>query len=138
MPDSDIAHLDFMPEERIPSLRERALAAFQSDLSGHRAELLRLASERAQEVLGEPVEDATEIKLQNVRDGDGEVFFVLDGLDFKVKVTYPANVDEGAAPHSVGLSVRAHAGPPTAPGNSWLSVESLASLGAMIDQGKFG
>jgi hypothetical protein len=113
---SDIEYLDFAPEAHHLSLRERALAAYEQQRVG----LLCEAHGHVLEVLGVEAE-FTQVEVKNA-DGDGEAYCEVDGIPFKVVVTYPAG--GGDEPRGMKLWFK-HS-------YNWCEIRTLADLGRQL------
>jgi hypothetical protein len=124
----DIAHLDFQPDVGT-GLRDRALGAWGEEKQRREEEkqitianLVVIAHARISEILD--VSNATDVVVKaKDKDGDGEVFCRVDGMEFKVNIVYPAG--GGDEPTTISLSVRA--------GSTWSSVPDLATLGRYLE-----
>lgn len=127
----EIAHLDWNPDTGL-GLRERALEAWRTEEAirdqehqENAANLLLAAAACISEVLG--VLNAANTRVvpsKTNKDGDGDVFCEIDGIEFKVTVVYPSG--GGDEPSRVGLSVKNRS-------NGWMNISTLEQLGKYLD-----
>jgi hypothetical protein len=123
----EIAHLDFGADRvEMPPLRQRALEAYRAFSESARLEILHYAQRKVLDAIGEVVADDIEVTITNIKDGDGEVNFAIDGLRFQVKVGFPADRAPGDEPKTVNLTVKTK-------GGGLSTVDSLPELGRLID-----
>lgn len=124
----EIQHLDFNPSERELTLRERATVAFEGAAGDIRLDLLQAAHEKCVDVLGEMTAILGLVNITNLNDGDGEVLFGIDGLEFRVGVMHLGlNTDNPT--RTVALGVRGKSG-------QWMGFNSLAELGRLLADDK--
>jgi hypothetical protein len=121
----EISHLDFVPEAHSSPLCERASVAYHQRKASFEVELISLTARKVSDVLDEPTARNVKVKLRNVKDGDGEVFFKLDGLSMKVVVVWPTNRDDDSEPTQVNLMVENKT-------DGWVAISDLADLGRLI------
>jgi hypothetical protein len=123
----DIDHLDFHVDDTA-GLIERAVQKYKSSWSYHESRALSVAGACLSNTLGVLSAQDTTVVINN-SDGDAVVHCKIDGIQFKVSITYPSGAIEEDEPDRVELRAKVTE-------YNWAPIKNLYQLGALIDKGE--
>lgn len=116
-----IAHLDWTPNPGT-GLRDEALQAFEDRKGVIIHDLLTRAQRLLKDILNVDNALNVQVKPKNFKDGDGEVFCEVDGMQFRIAIVYPTG--GGEEPSTQVLAVKT--------GNNYAPVDNMVTLGRLL------